>query len=115
MMATRWKQHLRVSLLKSDAGGTLPAEAHSPSSLRSSFLVFDHLSHCCSPREATEFCSLAPGPLDSSVLPVHLCSPSVPAWSLFGDFKRQLNSMKGRREAGKKDVSPGQAGREGLP
>lgn len=74
MTATRWKQHLRISLLKSDAGGTLPAEARSPSSLRYSFVVFDHLRHRCFPREATEFCSLAPGSLDSSVLPAHLCS-----------------------------------------
>lgn len=42
-MATRWKQHLRLSLLQSDAGGTLPADAHSPSSLRYSFLVLEHL------------------------------------------------------------------------
>lgn len=40
--------------------------------------------------------SLTPGPLDSSVSPVHLCSPMIPVWYLLGDLKYQLNLMKRR-------------------
>lgn len=69
MSGHQGEQHLNIS----DAGGTIRAQAHSPSSLSYSLLVSDHLCDTAASPGRSWCAGLSPGRLDSSVPPKHLC------------------------------------------